>query len=189
MDKFEARARMRALRLRMDGAKHAEYSRLIVERALEMPEYQAAQTVMAYAATRGEADLDALLRQALLSGKALYLPRVLDSAHMQAVRVRSLDELKPGAWGILEPTGQDTMGPEGIELFLTPGVAFDRDGARVGYGAGYYDRFLRGSRGVRVGIAFEAQLLTELTVDEHDVRMDAVLTERARYDTTCGRAT
>ncbi len=104
--------------------------------------------------------------------------------HLQAI-----EELQAGMWNILEPPRQRWLEPAKqvnaaeLDLVIVPGVAFDKQGGRLGYGAGYYDRLLQNVRSdtVLAAICYEAQLLPDVAMDGHDVFMDLVITERTIY--------
>lgn len=164
----------RAARSRQEQARDAE---AVAARILALPAYQCARTVMAYAAARGEIALDAVMADALMRGKALALPLCTGPGRMQARRVTALSELTPGRYGIPEPGGTcPEVNPDSIDLILVPGVAFDVRGGRVGQGGGYYDRFLPGTRALRVGVCPDFALLDAVPVQGHDARMDGIVT-------------
>ena len=100
---------------------------------------------------------------------------------MFASRLRGMDRLRTGRYGVREPE-RDEPAPRGaIQLIVIPGLAFDRQGGRMGYGAGYYDRFLRHRAARRGGVCFEAQLVERVPRGAHDVRMEILVTERGVY--------
>ena len=139
-----------------------------------------AQTVMAYIACRGELSLQTAIEHLLMEGKTLLLPRCDEPGIMTARRVRSMKELVPGAYGLLEPAiDSEIMPPACIDLVLAPGVAFDLDGGRLGQGGGYYDRFLERTQALRVGVCHDFALLDHVPQEAHDLLMDFILTPQA----------
>ena len=90
-----------------------------------------------------------------------------------------------GAFHIEEPDGEDIIPVENIELIIVPGVAFSRKGARVGRGKGFYDRLLADSTAVKVGVAYDFQLVDDIDIEAHDVPVDIVITDKNIY--YCGR--
>jgi 5-formyltetrahydrofolate cyclo-ligase len=142
-----------------------------------MPAFAAARHVVAYAAVENEVDPAAIVAVALDAGKTVYYPRRAgDGLDFLAA---SPERLQPGPGGIAEPVAGDRLpvGDDGV-LFLVPGVAFDARGARLGRGAGCYDRALARHRtATPVGLAYEMQLVPVLPEAAWDVRMAAVVTE------------
>ncbi len=130
-----------------------------------------------YASLPDEASVDGALRAALARGQRVLLPRVVGDGLMEFVEVRDLDaDTASGAYGIREPLGPASdMVPD---VILVPGVAFTRDGARLGMGGGFYDRWAEANPGVRrVGVCFAAQLVDEVPCEPHDLGVSAVVTE------------
>ncbi len=141
-----------------------------------LPEWKRARTVMAYAALQGEPDLSPVLREILCSGRRLVLPRCEGESIIPRL-VTGLSRLSPGAYGIPEPgEGCPAVRPEEIDLLLVPGLAFDREGFRLGQGGGYYDRFLPQARGFRLGVCHAFELLPAVPREAHDARMDGAMT-------------
>lgn len=137
-----------------------------------------ARTVFAYVSMWTEPDTRALLSDALAAGKALYVPLCRADGTMEAVRVRSLAELRPGLRNIPEPPADaERLGEGRVDLALVPCVSVTRDGCRLGHGAGYYDRFLALHPCRTLCLCYEALLSGRVPTDEHDVTMDAVATE------------
>jgi len=181
--------RRTVLRLRSDQPVKAAAAKSlkIAEHLTALPEFRSAQTVMLYAAFRGEVDTGALMERVIAEGKTLVLPRsIRETRKLEPCRVQDpFAQLAPGSYGILEPVpGTETVPADRVDLVAVPGVAFDRRGNRLGYGAGYYDRFLRGygdssqgRRPVAAGLAFEFQIVDGLPSGEHDCPVDILITE------------
>src|SRR5690606_25232452 len=96
---------------------------------------------------------------------------------------QSLEELSPGTFGVMEPPEKEEIVLKDIDVVVVPGVAFDRNGYRIGYGAGYYDNFLPKlkSDAKNIAVAFEMQLRDLIPVESHDVKMDMIITEQGIY--------
>lgn len=107
--------------------------------------------------------------------KHFYLPRV-NGVNLD---ILPYDEsrLELGAFHIEEPTGNETVDPETIELVVVPAVAYDKKGNRLGRGKGFYDRLLKSTKATKVGVGYEFQLFDSIPVEPHDVRMDMVITQ------------
>ena len=128
------------------------------------------------------------LPTALADGKQVVVP-YCSAGQLELFRLQSMAELASGSYQILEPRpelrrqGQRQVGIDQIELIIVPGVAFDRDGSRLGHGLGYYDKLLSRARPEtpRVALAFDCQIFPTLPTAPHDVPMHVIVTERAIY--------
>lgn len=151
----------------------------IAERTLSLPEIDRAGTVMAFWSFGSEVETAPLLERLHAAGKRVVLPRV-EGQDVVAVIYETGDEVLAAAFGAMEPTGGVTVEPEEVDVVITPGVAFDRDGGRVGYGGGFYDRFLPRTRPdvAAIAIAFALQVVDEaLPRAAFDRPVDAIVTE------------
>ena len=128
-----------------------------------------------------EVDTRRIMRRRLAEGKRVYLPQTSPAGKMRMVRFEGSRQLAKGPYGILEPTGSTVLDKRMALPILVPGLAFDRRGHRVGYGGGYYDRYLKNYPGLKVGLCYEACLLDEIEVDPWDQPVDILLTERGEY--------
>jgi 5-formyltetrahydrofolate cyclo-ligase len=166
-----------------------ELSREIVARCMALPEYQRAQTVLFYLDVRSEVRTRNDLGKALASGKKIVVPYCVDG-ELELFHLESEDELSVGMYRILEPKPElrtvaaKRVDVDDIDLIIVPGVAFDRRGGRTGHGKGYYDKMLEHARHDTplVALAFECQLFDEIPMQDHDVFMDKVITEKAVYE-------
>lgn len=160
-------------------------SNAICSRLFENEYCRQASIIMCYMDFRNEVRTGVFLRECLKRKKRIALPvvRNLDGEReLIPFEINDLDrDLHPGAYGILEPSAEITQPvKEGdIDIAVVPGVAFDLRKHRLGYGAGYYDRFLRRLKPSckRIGIAFEMQIVDEIPVEAHDIAMDFIVTE------------
>jgi len=175
----EARARVEAL----TGEERQRSGARVAELLRAMPEFVGAATVLTFATLPGEVPTRPIARLAREVGARLVYPRCLPhGTELSLHRVDSEDDLAPsGRYGILEPDGTcPTVAVADIDFAFVPGVAWDRNGRRLGRGAGYYDRLLGDPewRGFRCGLFFAAQEFPDLPADPWDVPLDAVVTER-----------
>ena len=183
-DKRALRARVLAARDALTFDDVEAKTAAIAERLYELPEYQSAKVVMFYVAWRSEVQTADMIRRTLRGGRVVVAPIVRNNQIWPAV-VRDLDALVRGAYGILEPPeSADRVAPSIIDTVLVPGAVFDLRGYRLGYGGGYYDRFLRHvrSRAAMVGLAFELQVADEVPVGPHDLPVDMIITENRVID-------
>ena len=155
-------------------------SEIICTSALILPILQNKPTVAAYASIHHEVKTDRLLASLLAKGFCLTLPVVRkETRTMEFRQVDSIKALTPGPFGILEPQTGRLCPPEEIGVFFIPGLAFDRQGNRLGKGGGYYDRYLKTVKhtAVKVGLAFQLQLIEALPVTTTDLKVDSLITE------------
>ena len=152
-----------------------------INRAItEHPWFRQAESLLAYYPIGSEPDIRPALERALRQGKQIYLPRCSpETRQMTFYPVQSMETLKPGAHGIPEPEASNQLCVVNCELCLVPGIAFDQAGFRLGYGGGYYDRFLAGHGGLKtIGICYELLLRASLPKDAFDIVVERVITTR-----------
>lgn len=160
-------------------------SRRICAAFMALPEYAAARTVMYYVDVRSEVRTRHDLPDALTHGKKIVVPWCNDKGELELFHLESMEELAVGMYKILEPRPELRHLPakqvevKALDLVMVPGVAFDRRGARMGHGKGYYDKLLEHARSDAplVALAFECQLFPEIPTQAHDVFMDKIITE------------
>jgi 5-formyltetrahydrofolate cyclo-ligase len=157
-------------------------SAAIATRVWMLPEVAGAQTLLLFASTVEEPDTDAVAAEAVRRGIRVAYPRSLAERRLSLHAVPSPDALRPGRYGIREPDESvcEVIEVDEVDVALIPGLAWDRDGRRLGRGAGYYDRLLGtpGWRGYRCGIFFASQEVPVVPAEGWDVPLDAVVTER-----------
>lgn len=179
--------RQRGIKARADLSKNERKrkSQRIVQRLMGLSLMRSARTLLSYIPTETEADPRKISGRFLKGGRQLAYPKTHGS-HLRAVRVNGDPPRFERKRGILQPTGGRVLAPSQIDVALVPCVALDRQGHRVGRGEGYYDRFLKGTNALRVGLAFEAQIFKNLPAGRKDVLMDIVVTEkRVVYCSSC----
>jgi 5-formyltetrahydrofolate cyclo-ligase len=166
-----------------------ELSRRICATFMALPEYAAARTVLFYVDVRSEVRTRHDLPGALGQGKKIVVPWCNAHGELELFHLERMEELALGMYKILEPRPELRLLPakqvraEELDLVMVPGVAFDRNGARMGHGKGYYDKLLQHARpdAPLVALAFECQLFPEIPMAAHDIFMDKVITEHAVY--------
>lgn len=164
-------------------------SAAILERLTATVAWRGAGSILFYVGVRDEIRTLPLLERTLENGRAVAVP-YCQERRLELFSLRSLAELAPGAYGIPEPLPElrsradRRIDPASIQLALTPGLAFDRRGGRLGYGGGYYDRLLPrlGSDCLKVALAYRCQIVDETPVEPHDVRVDWIVCEEEVID-------
>lgn len=175
------RAEVLKIRESLDPPRVAEASAAITRRVLQLPGFLNARTVLAYVDVRNEVQTAGLIRAALAAGKRVALP-VTD--RQQRALIPALIHtypaaLVPGAYGIPEPRRYTAIPPETLDCVLVPGLAYDYLGYRLGFGGGYYDRFLARvpRHTVLIGPAYEFQVYETVYPEAHDRAVHFVVTE------------
>ncbi len=154
-------------------------SRMITERVASLPQWGEADLLLAYVDAKREVETRLLMQKAWKSGKRVAAPRVDDRGIMHYYYLDSLDDLEPGSFGIQEPKKDRPLCAEETGLLLMPGVAFDESCRRIGYGGGYYDRYLELHPALTpVALAFEFQVFEEIPGEWHDICPEMIVTEK-----------
>jgi 5-formyltetrahydrofolate cyclo-ligase len=168
----------------------SDRSSTICGKLFNLREVQNARTIFIYMHFRSEVLTAEFISLCLASGKTVTIPYTIpDEKRLISVQIHDLQrDVAPGYCGIPEPVPRllqtARYNPDKIDVAIIPGSVFDRAGGRLGYGGGYYDRFLtrEASRAFRIGLAYEIQLVGRVPVQQHDQLMDFVVTEDNIYD-------
>ncbi len=179
--KMNLRARYRQFREKLGEDRKISLDSTIQSRMLALREYAAADTVFTYVSKPIEVDTIALIKAALANHKLVAAPRcVPDTYDMEFFYITSLDDLEKGSFGVLEPIVSKcrrvTDFPRGF--CIVPGLSFDAQGYRLGYGKGYYDRFLAEFGGTTVGICYSGCVQWNLPHGYYDKPVDILITEK-----------
>ena len=149
-----------------------------------LPEFKKAKNILFYVSFNSEVDTQEIIRELLVKKeKNIIVPFVeKNNPILQLSELKNFNELEPKTFGILEPKENSIreFNPEKLDLIIIPGLVFFRDGHRIGYGYGYYDRFLKALRKkpVKIGLAFDFQVAEKIPHEEHDVPMDIIITDK-----------
>jgi len=165
----------------LDGSIRQEKSRLIANRLIGLDQYDRSLHMLAYYPFRSEIDTRIIIRDAISRGKKIALPRVGDD-NLELFYIKNLEEdLEPGSYDIMEPIPSrcQRAEPSCIDLVIVPGVGFDREHNRLGYGGGFYDRLLNSIPGnaPRIALSFDLQVIDKVPVSGHDLKIDMLITE------------
>jgi len=183
--KSKIRRQLLSKRKQLSEKERLRLSLEISAKILNLPEYQRAKTVLLYYSFQNEVNTLGLIESTLQLKKNLLLPVSLFESHsLEARQIKNLkNDLYLGKFGIKEPLQKcKTFSEKMIDLIIIPGVGFNLNGARLGYGKGFYDRFLKKCTGKFVGICFECQISNNINSEPHDVNMHKVITEKKCID-------
>ncbi|MGH6636868.1 MAG: 5-formyltetrahydrofolate cyclo-ligase [Gammaproteobacteria bacterium] len=177
-EKSTLRGKMKQRRQALSADQRTLFSRRIAERVFKLLELGRAAVVFVYLSHKDEVATHSIVDRLWAEGKIVLVPRIIDSTRMAACSFPGWDKLIKGPLGILYPSdSKEHFAP--VDVALTPGLAFSTTGARLGFGAGYYDRwFSTYGAHVKIGLSFESQLLLALPTDQTDVPMDLIVTEK-----------
>lgn len=174
MEKNSLRQEHLKKRQSMDRQDVLQKSRVIVSALMQMPEVQEADMVFCYNAFRNEVVLDPIL----LNGWQVALPQVVNKKDMVFRLIDGDTVFQRSPYGVLEPIEGTIVTPTAKSVLLVPGSVFDLQGHRIGYGGGYYDRYLaKYPEALTIGVCYRHQLEEELVLQAHDVKMDLVMTD------------
>ena len=130
--------------------------------------------VLIYVSLEDEVDTMGLIKYSLNIGKRVAVPKC-ENGLISFCYILSLDELEKGSYGILEPIGNNIVNSFKNSICIVPGVCFDKEGNRIGYGGGYYDRFLSSYKGIKIGLTYKESIVDKIDKDEYDIKMDKVI--------------
>lgn len=178
--KKEIRKYMIKERDRLDRITKETIDKKIIEKLTISEAYKSARGIFIYIGFGSEINTKIIINNALNAGKEVYVPKVIKK-DMILIKINSLENLVTSSYGILEPIGDKSdFDVNKLDLIIMPGVAFDENGNRLGYGGGYYDKFLdkNNIECKKVALAYELQVLDKLDTEEHDVKVDSIITEK-----------
>jgi 5-formyltetrahydrofolate cyclo-ligase len=157
-----------------------EWDKSVFLKLINSEFYKKASVIFAFVSFRSEVDTHRIIARALEDSKIVCVPKINSKEKgIEIFKINSLEELDSGYFGVLEPKeGCPVVEPDDVDLILMPGVAFDRQGGRVGYGKGFYDRFLRNmnKKVDKIALAYDFQILDKVPMDEFDVPIDGIIT-------------
>ncbi len=173
----KAEIRKETLKKRKNVTERDEKNKKILSQLTSQDFYKKAKTVMTYVSFGDEVDTHRLIEKMLEDEKILCAPKCITKTEMEARKFCDFSDLSVGAYGILEPMGEII---KSFDLIIVPGVAFNENLHRIGYGAGYYDRFLSENKAVTVGLFYEVQK-SDFLADSRDYPLDYIITEEKIY--------
>jgi len=185
-DKEKLRKEILTKRKNIDIVEKEKMDKKILDEFYENKYYREAKNIFIYISYDSEINTKGIINEALKDNKKIYVPRTeFKSRFMDAVEITSLDNLIESEYGILEPSIEEPhIEPNELDLIVVPGVAFDRNGGRMGYGAGFYDRYFkriskdRIKKIAKLALAYDFQILEKVPMNEQDVPVNYIITER-----------
>lgn len=183
--KLEIRNICKKFRNNLPAEKKQQLDLILQEKFLQIEEYKNTKTLLAFVSKDIEINTETIIKQALADGKTLALPKCKEENLMDFYIVNHLSQLKEGYYGLLEPDPEKcTMLSDTTDtICLVPGLSFDREGYRIGFGKGYYDRFLLDYKGVTVGMCYAKCVQESLPKGYYDRPIDILITEKYKVDT------
>lgn len=177
--KSKLRSEMKSKLNSMSKDEIVEKSNQIFESLSSLDIYKNSCKVAVYLSIESEVQTKAIIENLLLNGKRIFVPYI--DGEMKFSEYKNGSDLVEGLYGIMEPKNKQEYKGD-FDAIMVPGLAFDRFGNRLGRGKGYYDRFLKKCRAKRIGLAYEAQIIPKIPIEEHDVKMDVVISEHGMYE-------
>ena len=149
----------------------------IINKLMSLDEFKRANIIGIYYSKEDEVNTIDFIDYLINSGKTVCIPKVIDSSNMEFYEIKDKNNLEKSSLNIYEPTSSNKIEPKDIDLIIVPGVVFSKTLYRIGYGKGYYDRYLIKTNAYKVGFSFSETLVDELPHSEFDVKMDIVITD------------
>lgn len=182
MNKTVIRKEILSIRSNLGKKEHEIKSKAIIKKLLDSKFYKDAKNIMIYISFKGEVDTHKFIKKAMDNGKNILIPVTLpENKQIKPSLINSFDELEIGFYNILTPKKEfiKYIDPNDIDLIIVPGLGFDRKGYRVGFGGGYYDRFLSDLKHItKISIAFDFQILDNVPKESFDIPVDYIFTEK-----------
>jgi len=185
-DKKILRKEILTKRKNIDIVEKEKMDRKICDKFYESKYYRDAKNIFIYISYDSEINTKEIINKALIDNKKIYVPRTeFKTRLMDAVEITSLENLIESEYGILEPSIYEPyIEPNELDLIVVPGVGFDRNGGRMGYGAGFYDRYFKKiskdkmQKIVKLALAYDFQILEDVPMNEQDVPVNYIITEK-----------
>ena len=180
MDKKRLRKELVEKRKNIPKNKKAIYDKEISRKITQSDYFKKAEQVLVFASVCDEFDTQFIIEKCRMENKSIFFPLCIDKqGEMKFFKVDSREDLQSGMYGIPEPKSTcEEYTPEENDLIIVPCLSVDKNGYRIGYGRGYYDRFLKGFKGISICPCYEELLTDRLPTDEYDVKINILITEK-----------
>lgn len=177
MTKKECRQKYLKLRNDIPASQKAEFDKILTDKILSLPEFESAECILLFASVGSEVDTWDLFSECIRQNKKVYFPKCIDGERMEFLRAASKNDFTVGKYGIPEPISDEKyISNSKNDLSLIPALAVGRDFSRLGYGKGYYDRFLKTFKGISVCPVYSELLCESLPTDEFDIPPKIIIT-------------
>ena len=176
-EKKDLRKQLKKIRKEIDCKK--EKSQIIVNKIINLDVYKKAKVIALYKAMEDEVNIDDLINKSLNDRKIVLLPKIYNK-EMFFLQSNQKTKFEKSSYNILEPEwdNEKEYYTGNISLIIVPGLGFDLNKNRIGYGKGYYDKYLKRNDGYKIGICFDEQIVKTIPIDFNDVKMDLIITEK-----------
>ncbi|MBC2582550.1 5-formyltetrahydrofolate cyclo-ligase [Clostridium sp. DJ247] len=179
--KREIRETMIKKRTLLTNDEKKRLDNIVFQKVINSSEYKDAKVIFLFVSYKDEIDTHRIIEQALRDEKIVCVPKTISMKEgMNAIQIKDFQDLVEGNYGILEPKNHELIVKESIiDVSFLPGLAFDERGGRVGYGGGFYDRFLIKTRShsKKIGIGYSFQVIDEVPMEKHDMFIDGIITD------------
>lgn len=180
LEKKQIRQYMKTMRGNLCWNDKAKMDTIIFEKVINSDVYRNCKVLFIYVSYKNEVATHRIIGHGLANNKIVCVPQIVSlEKGMKSIRINSFDELKENSMGILEPLDNKIeVNPKEVDLLLMPGLAFDSKGGRLGYGGGFYDKYLTKCRkdAVKIGLCYDFQLIDSVPVGALDEPVDEVIT-------------
>jgi 5-formyltetrahydrofolate cyclo-ligase len=180
--KQQLRTQLKKKRLAISEQRVATLSKQILAHLTQTPEYRKAKTILLYHPIQNEVDTTSLL--STTTNKTFCLPRICGKTNrLHLHQITDLQTLKTGLFNVKEPgTKHPIIARKNIDLVITPGLAFDTQGHRIGYGKGYFDRLFKNlsTKAFKIALAYDFQIIENVPAEKHDQKVDLIVTEKRK---------
>lgn len=174
MDKQALREEMKKKRRAFEDKENA--SKKACRNIISMEEYKRSSCVLVYMSCFGEVETNDIIKDLKARGKDIVVP--ITDVKTNTLRLSYLEgEMEKGAYGIPEPKNEKEASFLEVDFIIVPGICFDKEGNRIGFGKGYYDRLLKDTKAFKAGLCYDFQITEKIDTEPYDIKMDAVVTE------------
>ena len=170
--------RRKMINIRKDISNKKEKSIIIMDKIITLDIYQKSSVIAIYNSMSSEVETSKLISISL-KNKIVLLPRIINNK-IEFIRIDNNTKYNNSSFGVSEPIGNIYQGI--IDLIIVPGVAFDSKGNRLGYGKAYYDKYLNNKDIYKIGVCFNEQVIDNLPIDKHDIKMNLIITDEKKYE-------